>query len=110
LTQQGLDIFVPERDRVRCDISVPSQLSIRVELVYALADHVGGGGATSSDGGARLPMSSKLAVAGQSDTDTDLLPLDAKVDLDDVEYRRTMNRVIGADEPGGTVSAFNSSI
>jgi len=55
-------------------------------------------------------MSSKLAVAGQSDTDTDLLPLDAKVDLDDVEYRRTMNRVIGADEPGGTVSAFNSSI
>jgi hypothetical protein len=53
-------------------------------------------------------MSSKLAVAGQSDTDA--LPLDAKVNLDDAEYRRIMNRIIVADEPGGTVSAFNSSI
>jgi hypothetical protein len=102
-----LEIFVLERDRARCDISVAPQLSIRVELVYALADHVGGGGATNSGGGARLTMSSTLADAGQSKIDP---PLDAEVNLDDVEYRRTMDRVTGGDEPGGTVSAFNSSI
>ena len=38
------------------------------------------------------------------------LPLDAEIDLDDVEYRAIVDRIIGTDEPGGTLSAFNSSI
>jgi hypothetical protein len=39
------------------------------------------------------------------------LPLDAEVDLEEAAYRRTMDRVIGADRSGSmVVSAFNSSI
>jgi hypothetical protein len=83
----------------------PSRLNCQFALTWFM--HVGGGGAANSDGGARLPMSSKLKDAGQSHTD---LPLDAEVNVDDVEYRRIMDRIIEADEPGGTVSAFNSSI
>jgi hypothetical protein len=53
-------------------------------------------------------MSWKLTDAGQSNTDP---PLDAEVNVDgDVEYQRIMDRIIGDGAPGGTVSAFNSSI
>jgi FXSXX-COOH protein len=39
------------------------------------------------------------------------LPLDAEVNVDDVEYARIMRRIrTGDGEPGTTVSAFNSSI
>jgi hypothetical protein len=70
-------------------------------LVYDLADHVGGGGATNSGGGARLPMSSAFAEEEISIEQR----LDAEVNLDDVEYQRIVDR-IGAD----AVSRFNSSI
>ena len=38
------------------------------------------------------------------------LSFDAKVDLDDAEFRRTMERVMRADWSDIKVSAFNSSI
>jgi hypothetical protein len=93
-------------DRARCNISVASRLPIRVELVYDLADHVGGGGATNSGGGARQPMLSESTDRG---TIIDI-PLDAEVNPEDADYQRTKNRVIGAGQPGIRVSAFNSSI
>jgi hypothetical protein len=86
---------------------VASELPIRVELVYDLADHVGGGGATNSGGGARLPMSS---IPTDADQDNIALLFDFEGNLDAVDYRRIMDRIIKADEYGDPVSAFNSSI
>jgi hypothetical protein len=44
-------------------------------------------------------------------SDTRDLPLDAEVNLDDVEYAHLMRRIgIAEGEPGTSVSAFNSSI
>jgi hypothetical protein len=75
-------------------------------LVYDLADHVGGGGATNSGGGARLPMPTISADVEQHDFD---LSFDDEVTVDADEYRRIMGR-IRSDEREGMVSAFNSSI
>jgi hypothetical protein len=39
------------------------------------------------------------------------LPLDAEINIDDVEYAHIMRRIgIAEGEPGTSVSAFNSSI
>jgi hypothetical protein len=93
--------------RARRNISGVSQLPIRVELVYDLADHVGGGGATNSGGGARLRMSSKPIDVDQHDFD---LAFDVEFNFDSVEYCRIMDRIMTPDQPGGKVSVFNSSI
>ena len=96
-----------ERHRARPKISGASRLPIRVELVYALAEHVGGGGATNSGGGARLPMSPKTVDVDQLDYD---LALDVVVNIDPVEYRRIMGRIMTTSPSDSPVSAFNSSI
>jgi hypothetical protein len=84
-----------------------SHLPIRVQLVYDLADHVGGGGATNSGGGARLLMSSIFTDADQYDFDR---PVDVEVNFNADEYRRIMDRINRPDDDGSPVSAFNSSI
>jgi hypothetical protein len=88
---------------------------------YNLADHVGGGGVTNIGGGAQLPMSTVYAaqvstVYADQVIESDLpdlldLPLDAEVNVEDVEYAAIMRRIgISDGEPGTKVSAFNSSI
>jgi hypothetical protein len=86
-------------------------------LVVNFSEHVGGGVAGIGRG-AQLPMSEEYVSKKythpfvMSDlAEIDDLPLDAEVNLDDIEYARIMRRIDSGDgEPGATVSAFNSSI
>jgi hypothetical protein len=72
-----------------------------------------GGGVAGIGGGAQLPMflASTDRVFVSDLPDIGELPLDAEVNVDDVEYARIMRRLITQDgEPLNRVSAFNSSI
>jgi len=58
-----------------------------------------------------MPTISADDVFASDMSDIRDLPLDAEINIDDVEYAHIMRRIgIAEGEPGTSVSAFNSSI
>jgi hypothetical protein len=58
-----------------------------------------------------MPTTYADAVLASDMSDIRNLPLDAEINIDDVEYAHIMRRIgIAEGEPGTSVSAFNSSI
>jgi hypothetical protein len=75
-----------------------------------LADQVDDRGDSNIDGGVRSSKPELNWDHIESDLPIADLPLDAEIDLDDVESGRFVRRIIGDGGFDGIVSAFNSSI